>query len=333
MSIETRSLPWHDALWRQCHESYKSGRLGQALLFAGPAGVGKRYFAGRLAASLLCEARDEKTGASCGNCRGCHQFSAGTHPNLFWLEREFNSKTDKEKRDISMEQLREMMDRLAFSSHYGQARVVVINPADALNINGINAVLKTVEEPPENTYLVLISERPMALVATLRSRCQRLNFSVPEEGIAANWLEQEFDGIDARAALAASGGAPLAALADFESGAVAQRQAWRDALLAVAERRLEPVAAAAQIGKDDVPEWLRHFVRTLHQILRSLGALPAEPAIQGLAQRLSASHIESLLSEAIDSQRRLQFNANPQLLLESLMISWWHRSAPREIKR
>lgn len=327
------ALPWQDALWVRTSETLRAGRLGHALLLAGPTGVGKRRFARRLCASLMCESRLD-TGDACGRCRGCAQFAAGTHPNLMWIQRGLN-REGKERRDISIDQMREVMERLALSGHYQGARAVVVDPADLLNSNGVNAVLKTVEEPPPGIHILLISERPMALAPTLRSRCQRLNFAVPETSVAQAWLQAQAPQSDAAAALAEAGGAPLLALAQLESGAAEHQRAWRDTLLAVAARRLDPLAAAARVAPagsklnaDLVQDWLRHLHRMLHRLLRALAdAGDGDAQIEPLARRLGATHVEQLLAEVIDSQRRVQGNANPQLTIESLMISWWRRSA------
>lgn len=332
MSANADVLPWQETLWRQTQNAARDGRLAHALLLAGPAGVGKRIFARRLAASLLCET-PFADGNACGTCRSCAQRAAASHPNLIWLSREINEKTDKEKRDISVEQLRTMMDRLTLATHYGGARVVVIEPADALNSNGVNALLKTVEEPPPGSYLLLISERPMALAPTLRSRCQRLNFPMPAASVAEPWLRSKAPGIDAMAALRDSGGAPLAALAAQQSGALELRSAWREQLYALATRRGDPLSAAAKIDKDQVQAWLRALMGVLHEILRGLAGVDAVAPARALATRIGASQVEQLLAEVIENQRRLQSNANPQLVIESLMISWWRRSAPSDARR
>lgn len=333
MTTMRDELPWQADLWSRINDARRTGRLGHALLLAGPAGVGKRSFARRLAASLMCEARAED-GRPCGACRGCVQFTAGSHPNLMWMTREFNEKTEKEKRDISMDQLRTMMDRLSLASHYGQARVVVIDPADALNVNGVNAVLKTVEEPPAGLHILLISERPMALAPTLRSRCQRLTFQIPPAGEAHAWLRTQAPDIDAVAALLEANGAPLAALEARDSGASELHRAWRDQLFAVASQKADPLVAAgrlapagSKLSADMVQDWLRHFHRMLHQLLRSLAGVNEERTFAAVATRLGAGHIEQLLVEIIESQRRVHGNANPQLAVESLMISWWRRNA------
>lgn len=329
---QTAVLPWHAALWSRVNDARRAGRLGHALLLSGPAGVGKRLFAMRLAASLLCE-RVADDGSVCGQCRGCVQRAAGTHPNLTWLTREYNEKTDKEKRDISMDQLRAMMERLGLSSHYGQSRVVVIDPADALNTNGVNAVLKTVEEPPPGIHIVLISERPMALAPTMRSRCQRLSLPLPAVEEAEAWLRSRMPGVDVVQALREAGGAPLTALEVREEGTAEHLASWREGLLAVASQRLDPLTAAARVAPPGmklspelVRDWLQQLQRVLHRLLRAMVGLESDAAWSGLARRLGAGHVEQLLVEVVESQRRLQANANPQLTVESLMISWWRRT-------
>lgn len=326
------SLPWHAPLWSRVNEARRAGRLAHALLLAGPAGVGKRLFAMRLAASLLCEQVGDD-GSPCERCRGCVQRAAGTHPNLTWLAREYDEKKDKEKRDISMEQLRTMMERLGLASHYGQARVVVIDPADALNANGVNAVLKTVEEPPPGIHIVLVSERPMALAPTLRSRCQRLNLPLPAAEAAEAWLRSKAPGVDAAAALRESGGAPLTALASRVEGSADHHATWRELLLAVAAQKLDPLAAASRVAPPGVKlspeivhEWLRQMHRLLLRVLRTIAGVETDASMSGLARRLGAANVEQLLAEVVESQRRTLGNANPQLLIESLMISWWRRT-------
>ncbi|MGQ0622786.1 MAG: DNA polymerase III subunit delta' [Panacagrimonas sp.] len=321
-------LPWHAQIWSQLQSARAAGRLAHALLLSGPRGVGKQAFARRLAASLLCEAR-LTDGAACGRCRGCVQQQAGTHPNLIWLAREINEKTDKEKRDISMEQLRTMMERLTLSTHYAQSRVVVIDPADALNTAGVNALLKTIEEPPAGSHVVLISERPMALAATLRSRCQRLSFSVPDPDAACVWLRAAEPGIDASAALAETGGAPLAALAAHREGLLDRHRQWRQTLAELAEQRIDPLTAASRVDKETVEDWLRSLVGFLHQLLRAqCGIGQPNAALARLAQAVGPEVTESMLAETVEGQRRLAGNANPALLIESLMIGWWRRTLP-----
>ena len=323
------ALPWQRELWTGLNEARNNGRLTHALLFAGPEGVGKRHFARALAHGLICEAAGPD-GYACGQCRSCLQLASGTHPNLHWIRVDHDEKTGKDKRDISIDQLRDLSAKLALSSHYGGAKVAVIDPADAMNVAGVNALLKTIEEPPPATHLILVSERPMALAATLRSRCQRLRFAVPSEEDALAWLRYEEPKLPAEALQLASG-APLKALAFHRDGLLLQQTQWRRDWLEVWSQKKTPLAAAASVGRDRelASVWLSALVVFLGEVLRLRVAGNASGEIGAIAARISINGLQQLIDEALESQRRLRSNAAPQQVLESLMIAWWRWSMTR----
>jgi DNA polymerase-3 subunit delta' len=316
-------LPWQNPLWAQLAPAREAGRLTHAWLMSGPEGIGKRQFVAAWTARLLCETASG-TEVACGRCRSCLQLAAATHPNLMWLRQEVDAKTGKTKRDISVEQLRQLIDRLQLNSHYGQLKIGVVDPADALNASGMNAVLKTIEEPTGDALLILISERPMALAATLRSRCQRVAFATPPTEQSLAWLAaQASAGAVDRALLEAAGNAPLKALDWLRSDQVSERQRWRREWLEIAERGGDPVGLVAAFKeRERMALWLADFYRFCGELLK-LRLLRSTDSLGGLAQRLPAPALEALSNEALEAQRRLQQNANPQQLAESLMIAWW----------
>jgi DNA polymerase III subunit delta' len=233
-------LPWQQAPWRRVTDAARAGRLAHALLLAGPRGVGKGRFAAAFGAYLLCETR----GASrpCGECRSCVQVAAGVHPNLLRLA------PAEDRRDISIDDIRALIERLQLSSHYGQAKVAIIEPADRLNDSGQNALLKTVEEPPPATHLLLVSERWRALSPTLRSRCQILRFAVPPAESALAWLRAQHPG-EPEAALRRHLRAPLAA-GIGEGGA---GEEWARALRELREGRFEALKLAQGLKRESAP--------------------------------------------------------------------------------
>ena len=306
MSEMLKPLPWQEDLWLRVTSLVLQDRLTHALLIAGPRGVGKRQFARALTAFILCEAR---SGFACGACRSCLQFEAGHHPNAVTLQREVDEKTGKEKRDIGIEQIRDLGERLALSSHYGQAKVALIDPVDALNLNGSNALLKTIEEPPAKSHLILISERPQALPATLRSRCQRLRLAPPARHEALAWLGDSRDAADA---LDQAHGAPLRAREVLASGQLERGRKWAGELHAIATQGRDPLVVAAAIGKEDA-------VAFMEWLLTWLAAQLKERVSAGVG----AEGIEALIQETLSAHARLRANANQQLLIESLLILWW----------
>lgn len=215
--------PWQAAAWARLHALLAADRLPHALLVAGPGGTGEREFAVRAAQALLCSAPED---TPCGTCPACRQFAAGTHPDAIRVE---PPEADKA---IPVDMVRALVARLGLT---GRGRkVALIDPAEAMNANAANSLLKTLEEPPGDSVLLLVSMRPGRLPATVRSRCQRITFGLPEPETACAWLDGQ--GVaDAVTWLARAGGAPLLAreLAGRESDA---DTVVLDALLETLER-------------------------------------------------------------------------------------------------
>ena len=180
---QTRSriemLPWHSAARERLETAVEGGRLPHALLLQGPAGVGKERFAAALAAALLCTGRGARLEA-CHVCAECALTGAGSHPDLHWLRRPEDRKT------ISVDQVRELAERLSMTSMRRGRRLAIVSPAHAMTINAQNALLKTLEEPASGTLLLLVSSRPSAILPTLRSRCQRVELAASRRGSRAD---------------------------------------------------------------------------------------------------------------------------------------------------
>ena len=214
------------------------------MLLCGPHGLGKRAFARRFANALLCE-RAQHDGA-CGECRACLLLAAGTHPDV--IELTFGLRKDGvQRREIVVEQIRELTARLAMNSQFGGWQIATIDPADAMNTPAANALLKTLEEPSSQTLLILLADAPWRLPQTIRSRCQRIDFHLPEVGEAKAWLTEQ--GVeDAAEALAAAGGNPGLAREWSEQGALERRLAVR--------KDLASLAAGRGLATDVVKRWL-----------------------------------------------------------------------------
>ncbi|MDQ2695734.1 MAG: DNA polymerase III subunit delta', partial [Pseudomonadota bacterium] len=211
-------LPWHQDPWARLWERHRAGRLPHALLCCGPAGLGKRRFAQRFAQALLCQSPDGD-GAPCGRCRRCRLFAAGSHPDYLRLEPAEAGKS------IAVDQVRRLGEFLGLTSHFGGFRPALLAPADSLNRNAANALLKTLEEPPAAGVLLLVTDAPSRLPATVRSRCQRLAFAPPDPAAALAWLAPQVGGHDPAVLLALAGGSPLTALACSDAETLERRRA------------------------------------------------------------------------------------------------------------
>ena len=196
---------WLEDSWQQLNQARLQGRLPHALLIKGQDGVGKQALALQTAAALLCEQPDTD-GNACGRCSACGWLQAGTHPDLFQLEPEEAGKA------IKVDQIRELGGKLAMTSHGGHHKVAIIRPAEAMNVNAANSLLKTLEEPAADTLILLLSAAPGRLPATVRSRCQQLAVATPATPLAQQWLQDEgLSADDALCYLELANGAPLRA--------------------------------------------------------------------------------------------------------------------------
>jgi len=243
-------LPWQRA-WL-ADTLRERDRAHHALLIAGPSGLGKKVLALNLAQALLCES-PRPDGLACGECAGCAYVAAGSHPDLRVLEL-FKRDDDGERvptQEIAIDQVRELTELMQVSTHRRGARVGVVVPAERMNPAAANALLKTLEEPPPGTRLVLVAHQPGRLMPTVTSRCLRVDAPRPATDEAIAWLRAQRVA-DPADALAEAGGSPLAALALAEPAGRAERNAWFDAL--ARPERLVPMAMGARIeagGKDE----------------------------------------------------------------------------------
>jgi DNA polymerase-3 subunit delta' len=267
--------PWQTRVLETALASLTEQRLGHALLLAGAARMGKGEVATRLAQRLLCQT-PAADGLACGQCRSCQLFAAGTHPDYTFTSFIPNDKGDKLRSELIVDQVRDLGHWFSLTPQMGGAQVALITPAHALNRNAANALLKTLEEPSRDRYLLLVTDRPGQLQATIRSRCQRLEFRPPARDEATAWLrglghaEPELS-----LALQAARGHPGLAADWLAEGGMALRLDVQSDLNALAGGREPPVAMAQRWLADDQAALRLRFA--------------AELALDGVAQRLASA--------------------------------------------
>jgi len=252
MSVEPPDVtvpPWPTLLpWQQeAAATLLAGRATwpHALLLDGPRGIGKRTLAMNLAQALLCET-PTATGFACGTCPSCGYTRAGQHPDLRLVE-PFTFEDDgtiKVLDGIPVEHTRALIRWAQVTSHRGRAKVAIVVPAEAMNASAANALLKTLEEPPPETYLLLVAHQPGRLPATIRSRCRQVPAPRATTVQAQAWLQAQ--GLaNAASLLGQAGGAPLVAVTLADPALQQERRVWLNAL--AAPRSMSPVALAARI--------------------------------------------------------------------------------------
>lgn len=259
--------PWHAPHWQRAQLALEQGRVPHAWLLMGPAGLGKRDLAARLVARLLCTA-PTSAGEACGECHGCRLREAGTHPDLYRIALTLN-REGKLRKDIVIDQIREVCGKLALASQLGGWRVALVDPADALNTAACNALLKTLEEPPEAALILLVADHPERLPATVRSRCQRMQFQLPARAQAAAWLDMQHLGGDSAQALDAAEGNPGLAARYLAGGALARREAVRSELAQLLAQRADAQALAQGWSQDEPAQRLLFAAQWLARELRA----------------------------------------------------------------
>lgn len=306
--MTTSFAPWQQRAYDSAVAALDAGRLGHGLLFAGPAELGKRAVADRLARRVLCSGPDPKP---CGSCRDCRLIDAGTHPDLHVVTLELNKEGTRLRTEIVIEQVRRLSEQLALTPQYGRAQVAIVDPADALNIAAGNALLKTLEEPVPGRYLWLVSAHPMRLPATIRSRCQQVPVRPPAREEAAAWLRTQVDAVQAEAALDAAGGHPGLARAWLAQGALAVRTEVARDLAAIAQGDAAPAEVAQRwVAGDDASLRLRFAADHAHAAARDL----TDPA---RTRRLAA-----WFDHANRTRDLLRTTVRADLAVAELLMAW-----------
>ncbi|WP_343572805.1 DNA polymerase III subunit delta' [Pseudomonas sp.] len=316
--------PWQQGLWRQL-----SGRErhAHAYLLHGPAGIGKRVLAETLVHLLLCQ--KPTNGKACGQCKACQLLAAGTHPDFFLLEPE------EPEKPIRVDQVRELVDFVVQTAQLGGRKVVLLEPAEAMNLNAANALLKSLEEPSGDTVLLLISHQPSRLLPTIKSRCVQQACPQPNAEQSRAWLagalpEESTEGLDELLVLA--GGSPLTALRLHGQGVREQRALVVDGVKRLLKQQVAPSQLAESWNALPLPllfdwfcDWALLTLR--YQLARDeagLGLTDMRKVVQYLAEK-SAQHKVLAIQEWLLAQRQKvlnKANLNRALLLEALLVQW-----------
>jgi DNA polymerase-3 subunit delta' len=301
-------LPWLESVETEFAERIGSGRLAHALLLSGPAGTGKRQLAQAWVAALLCL---ENRVPACGRCRSCQLLQSGAHPDYRYITFEINENNGNLRTELVIGQVRSLIGSLQLTTTISPRKVAMIWPAEALNRNAANALLKTLEEPPGNTVILLVSDDPGRLTATIRSRCQNLQVRPPERAVALDWLlaAGEHDATEAEIALAAAAGSPLKAREMLEEGATGQYHQLRTTLAGM-QRGASGAALGELAGID--PERLWTW----------LSLCAAEKVRRQLDDRESAKRFSELQRQADRNRFLLPSAVRKDFLLQDWLIQW-----------
>ena len=333
--------PWQEASWQQLQQL--RSRLPHALLFHGAAGTGKSEFIEAFAQALLCE-NGRADGHACGACVSCGWFSQGNHPDFRRVrpealedeppEGEEGADADSGKKakstkapskEIKIEQIRNLADFMNISTHRQGLRVVVLYPAEALNTPASNALLKTLEEPPPNTVFLLSSNSLDRLLPTILSRCRKFALPMPDSAAAISWLNAQ--GLaDADSWLREQGGAPLAALAQSETG---NRDEMETLLQLLAHPTIDgALKTADKLSKTPLSLLVSLQQRWLYDVFsyKLSGSIRYFPRYQkelaALAGKVHTSNLMRAIKNANERRQVADHPLSPKLFVEDMLLDY-----------
>ncbi len=306
------SIPWLVGPTQQWTK--QANRLSHAYLLTGPAGLGIVGFAKQMSQDLLCQ---QDGFSACYQCVHCNLQQQGNHPDFFHL------KVQEDKKEISIAQVRELIGKLYATSHQGGYKVALIECVEKLNRASFNALLKTLEEPPERTVLILTTHQAGQLPATILSRCRQITFVTPPLQEAIDWLQIALPQVDApllKKSLRINWGAPFKAKQWIEDKQFEQEASWQSDLKALQEARQTASQVVETWLKTEDPEAVFNYF-----YLWTVSAMRAALYQKKITYNPNWAVFQKWVQQA---QQAWQGNGNKELLLESLCLAWLAHQQP-----
>lgn len=323
MTIST--LTWLHQSWHNLLQQAAQQQLPLALMLTGNQGVGKHQLALHLANWLLCQAHNKQQLATpCYQCHSCQLFKAGNHPDFMSAAPEGNSK------QILIGQIRTLNQRLTETPSISERQVLLIHPVELMNLNASNAFLKTLEEPPGNAHILLVSHYYGAVLPTIKSRCQTLNIACPSLTQAHQWLSSQgfsqFE--DNQLALAQHAHAPLLALEFLQQGGIAAQTHWEQTLISWINQHYPLQQVIDSWSKLELLELLNRLYKLLldwGKYAVGVVLLGVSPEIEQLfnqrcLKQIEYQRLQKRILELLAFVHQGIGNYNKTLLLESLLL-------------
>jgi len=324
--------PWQQSQWQQIDQLLSAGHLPHAMFLHGNQGLGKADFALALAHAVLCQQPAEDHQA-CGLCASCQLLAAKTHPDLYYLQPTASekSKSKKPALNIRIDDIRTLCDKLNQTSQYGGYRVAILDEADQLTISAANSLLKTLEEPGHNVLIILVSARSHRLPVTIRSRCQLMRFTVPDEKQSLGWMNQNqqesYTAEQLKQALKYAYGSPLAALKHLQE--TEQLELLSEAMTAAisGKNSLDYAVKLAKFTKIQILEGMLSWVSDLTKLVNcgpdtDIINIQHRSTLQALAKRVNQQRLFRFYEQLNFNLLHSSIAVNEQLLWENLLLSW-----------
>lgn len=318
------TLPWLTPAWMQWQAVLRLGGAPQAMMLVGPEGLGKTELALEMAQGLLCEQPIEAR--ACGQCPACLRMQAGSHPDLIQLH------PLDQAQHIVVDQLRQLISRLSLRPQYGRGRIVLIMPAESMNLQAANCLLKTLEEPEDDTSFLLVSSHPQRIPMTVTSRCQRITVSMPSRKVSGEWLISQGVALEnVPAQLAVANDAPWRAHT-VDKTALTHREAVIRQGIHLLQHKADPLQVAEAWSKEESTPLviLKSIIMDMIRLKIFEGAsISNEDMRPDLLRCMNVLHLDALLAlmDAFPDWLRSQMGqANRQLLMEDCALTFYRSS-------
>ncbi|MCL5975548.1 MAG: DNA polymerase III subunit delta' [Gammaproteobacteria bacterium] len=307
----TELFPWQQTLWQYVVARVEQQRMPHAILLTGVAGLGKTLFAAKMAESLLCQSPDEQFMA-CGHCHSCQLMQAGNHPDHLTIRAEEAGKS------IKIEQIRALKEKQSLTPSIAQWKTVIIEAADSMTNSAANSLLKLLEEPQNNTILILTTDAVHRLPVTIRSRCQQMHLSAPDYSITLPWLESQgistdTDQLHKLASLTLD--APFAIVHALETNEWQSYQQLQQDFDLLLQQRVNPVHMASQWQQYDL-------LKVMHQLLSTI-KIRLKQHYSGYAEVTKTQQYWQIADCIVNTIKLVSSsnNYNKTLLIEDFMVS------------
>lgn len=316
-----QGLPWQRDAWRQLTEQFLHQQLPHGLLAAGPKGIGKHEFVWRFVAYVLCLQPTEA--GACGACDSCQWLKAGTHPDLMVLPEPAEGESVRDS--IKIDDIRRLQEYSQTKGH--GAKVMVLDGADTLTLGAANALLKTLEEPRDGVFLILITDHPSRLLPTIKSRVQTLPLTQIDQTLALSYLSEQMDSDTAHLLLQLSDGAVLQAQRLQHEDWFHQRALWLKTFAALYRGTRQPMVASEYWQKtlslQDFILLSRMMLLALWRHRLALPSLHQDLDIASLIGVLDLDDrvLEQLLSCLDDVEISIAQNVQEKLAYDQLMLT------------
>ncbi len=326
-TLSNVSYPWHENNWKYFVQARTTNHLPHALLIVGEEGIGKHILAERMARSLLCMQPIDFE--ACGECQSCKTYKSGANPDYIKIE------LLEEKQQISVDQIRKFSEFFTYSRSFNTHRVAIINPVERMNNNAANSLLKSLEEPANNSVIILVASHLRKILPTIKSRCQLITVNSPSNKQSLDWLQthhSEINQAELRLDIAAS--KPLKALVVSDED-IAARLSFFEDLKGIVEESLPIVATAKKWEKANIEPMLNWQITWAQQLIKQAecGNSVAESSPnkdQGkfyqtqlaLFTKIKHQNQWKLYQQLIKQKQYIHTSVNTLMFIENMLLLW-----------